>query len=206
LTWAADTKIPLKQRRQAVIELAKRGDKQAVDRLKTIADAPLYLRYAAMQALGSVKNKAFTPQIASYLGGHLTHPDSQVADAAIRGLAALKGPGAVPALAKALTGNRKRPDGYEQELCTTIVHMMKAHGDKTAVPHLVKELHQVAKGKWGIGYGAEVIAALAAFKTPQAREAAGAYADRLTAEIPDDPLAKRYYETCIAEARAVAKP
>jgi hypothetical protein len=174
--------------------------------LKEIADAELYLRYTAMQALGSVRNENLAPRIAAYLEGNLNHSDAQVADAAIRGYALLRRQAAVSSLAKALDGNRSRPDGYGQELCTTIVQMMKTHGDANAAPHLVRELDRVGPGKWGIAYGSEVIAALAVFKTPAARAAANAYADRLTAELPDDPLARRYYETCIAEARAAAKP
>jgi hypothetical protein len=50
-----------------------------------------------------------------------------------------------------------------------------------------------------------VIAALAKIATPEARAAAGAYAERLETSMPEEPMARKYYEQKIAEARRVAE-
>ena len=204
LSWAGDTSIPLRERIKAVEMLGQAGNDNAVGKLFEIARSELYLRYKAIEALGTVRNRNMSSLIDEYLTANLADPDSQAAIAAIRGLAEFKGSRAVPALAAALEANHERKDGYEQEICSTILTMMKEHGDKTAVPHMIAELDMVAPGKWGLGYGNKVISAMSAFSAPDARKAAAEYADRLEKEIPEDPLAKRYYEESIAKARALA--
>jgi len=50
-----------------------------------------------------------------------------------------------------------------------------------------------------------LLAAMAHADTPEGRAAALAYAERLAARLPKDPMARKYYETKISEARAVAE-
>jgi hypothetical protein len=204
LAQVADTSIPFEKRREAILATARRGDVAGLRELMAVGDAGVYASYAAVEALGELRKPALATEARTYLERKLADPDSQLARAAIAGYSRLLGPSATPELVAALDRNRERTDGYQELVCLTIVRCLAAQPEPSAVKSLEGELERVGCGVWGLEYGSEVVAALGRIGTPAARAAAGRYADRLAAEMPNDPLAKRNSEDRIAEARSVA--
>ena len=69
---------------------------------------------------------------------------------------------------------------------------------------LCKQLERPGVKGWTLAYGSRVVKALADINDSGAKTALNAYADRLAAARPDDPMAGRYYDIRIAEARTAA--
>lgn len=201
-----DSSRPLARREAEVAELARRGDARAVEVLTALGDERTYLNGAAVRALGAVRDPALKPGVEKYLAARVQHEDSAIACAAARSLAAIRGEAAIPDLALALRANRRRPDGHQEMVCSAIVKALEETGSPLAVPPLAAELERSGDKGWSLEYGSKIVHALRQLRTPEAGAAVSAYADRLEARKPADPLAGAYYAEKIAEAREAAGP
>jgi hypothetical protein len=200
-----DTAIPVEEREKELTEIGRRKDAEALDVLRAIGDERVYLNYAAVEAVGHFSGTPLQTAAGAYLKGKLANPDSQVLCAAIRAYARLLGEEAVPGLAEVLKNNRERPDGHEEIVCTAAVNALRDVCSPAAVPALLVELERSEEKAWSLEYGSQLLEALQKIGTPNGKAGAAAYAQRLSARIPDDPLAKAYFEKKIAEAQEIAK-
>jgi hypothetical protein len=157
-----------------------------------------------VEALGAFGGSPEKPAVERYLKGKLDSDDSQIACAAIRGYATLMGTAAVPELSAMLGRNHERPDGHQEIVCSAIVKALQETGSTEATPALIGELRRSEEKGWSLEYGSRLVEALRFLKTPDGGKAMIAYADRLEARKPSDPLAKQYFEDKIAEARRAA--
>jgi hypothetical protein len=201
-----DTLRPLEEREAEVAAMGCKGDAESVTVLMAMGDQRVYLNWAAVKALGSVSNAALKPAVAEYLGRRLESGDSRIACESARSLARLKGAEAVPELAAALLRNRQRADGHQEIVCSAIVKTLEEICSPAAVPALSAELARSEEQGWSLEYGSKVVLALRQIRTPEGDTAMLAYADRLEARRPADPLARKYFEEKIAEARPVIAP
>lgn len=202
-----DSGVPLKERRAEIEALARKGDARSVAVLMALGDEKAYLNRFAVEALGGVRpsSPAQRSRVADYLRAKLAEGDALVLCAAIRGLARLLGEAAVPELTAVIKKNRVRADGHEDMVCTSAVRALKDLASARAAPALVAELGRSEEKGWSLEYGSELLAALGRIGTPGARAAAAAYADRLAARVPHDPLARQHVEAKVKEARAAAQ-
>jgi hypothetical protein len=199
-----DTHRPLEERQKDLTEISRRQDASALAILKAAGDARVYLNHAAVEAIGNFAKSPEKPAAGAYLQGKLSDPDSQIASAAIRAYARLMGEASVPELAAALKNNRERPDGHQEIVCTAAVKALQDTGSAAAVPVLIAELARSDEKGWSLEYGSRVLDALRPTATPEGRTGAAGYAARLSARIPEDKLAKAYFEEKISEAQKVA--
>lgn len=200
-----DTKVAVENRQAEITRIAATKTPEAFESLTAVANARIYLNWAAVESLGSFRGTQSELAAKQYLYPRINDEDSQIACAAIRGYATLAGTEAIPALAQALQTNRTRPDGHQEIVCSAIVKAMQETGSTDTVPALRAELERSNEKGWSLEYGSKLVAALRFNVNDEARAAMTAYADRLQATIPEDKLAKKYYEDKIAEARAAAK-
>jgi HEAT repeat protein len=199
-------KVPLRRRRAEIEELAARGDEDAARVLMAAGSARIYVNRYAVESLGNLKTRdpRLREAARDYLRGRLTCADAVVVCAAVRALGRLGGEAAVPELIEIIGKNRERPDGHHDMVWTSVVEALGRIGSARAVPALAAELRRPAGNGWTLEYASSVLAALDRIGTPQARAAAGAYADRLEKSMPAEPMARTYYQRKIAEARGVA--
>jgi hypothetical protein len=181
-----DTTRPLEERKKELVELGRRKDAGALNILKAVGEARVYLNWAAVEAIGSFAKSPEKPAAAAYLQGKLSNQDSQLACAAIRGYATLMGEVCIPELADVLRNNRERPDGHQEIVCAAAVKALMETGSTAAVPALLGELARSEEKGWSLEYGSNVLAALLAIGTAGGRAGAAAYAQRLSARIPED--------------------
>ena len=199
-----DTSKPLEERERFVADLAKRGDADAVSALKATANAEIYLNWAAVKALGEIRNPSSAAMAADFLREKLSDSDSRVACEAIRSYGRLMGEKAVDGIGPAIAMNRGRPDGHEELVATAAVQTLNEIGSKKAEAILVEELDRGAGKGWSLEYGSRLVTALEAVGGEQGHRAVLTYASKLSDGMPDDPLAREYYETKIAKAREAA--
>jgi HEAT repeat protein len=196
-----DARISVNERMTEITALGIRGDEQSIEILIALGDEKTYLNFAAVRALGICKGEV----VAEYLLEKLSDPDSRVLCEAVRSYAKVRGEEAVADIVDVIRNNHERSDGFEKEVCTMAVNMLGEIASEEAVPALISELERSEEKGWNLEYGSAVIAALARIDTPDARNAISEYADRLAARVPEDPLARKYYEDKIKEARTAAE-
>ncbi|HOX07163.1 MAG TPA: hypothetical protein PK280_12235, partial [Planctomycetota bacterium] len=165
-----------------------------------------YLNRAAVEALGSAG--AVAPEqrarVIAYLQARLADDDAMIVCAAVRSLGSLQGAAAVPALAAVIRDNRQRPDGHGEMVCTAAVNALGQTGSAQAGPALAAELGRSEDKGWSLEYGSRVLAALVRTNAPEGPAAALAYAERLSARLTGNGMARKHLEARIAEARAAA--
>ena len=195
-----NTKIPIKQRINDINRLGRIGDKRSTQILMALGDAEIYVNRYAVEALGQARGL----DVRHYLETKLTDPDALILCAAVRSLGKVAGEKAIPELANVLKQNHERADGHDEMVCTAVVKTFEHIGSVRAVPVLSKELARSEKKGWSMEYGSAIIAALKNGDSPDGRKAMADYAARLSARIPDDPMARKYFETKIAETKAAS--
>jgi HEAT repeat protein len=196
--------VPTTDRSMKIKELATKGDATSVAALMKLGDEDTYLNYAAVEELGTVANPAMKQPIVNYMRGKLAAQDLKVLAAAIKNLGKLLGSDAVPLLAEVIRQNRVRGDGFELMVLTGAVETLGQIGSADAVPILMEELGRSEEKGWSLAYGSDVVEALGRLNTPAGKQALIAYADRLQARRPNDPLAGPHFDKKIAEARQAA--
>jgi hypothetical protein len=199
-----DTSRPLSQRAARVRSLATDGDADSVEVLTRLGDEGCYLSWVAVEALGSVSQPALKVSIAEYLKGKLSDDDPRVAEAAIRAYGRLAGEDAVSSIAAAIRGNRSREDGYGEIVNAVAARTLGSIGSRAAVPILAAELSRAGSGAWDFEYGSQLVAALGRIDAAEARRAIGRYLAWMSSHLPRDPMARRYVERKIDEARRAA--
>ena len=199
----SDAAVPVAQRLKELEELAAKGDALSVAVLKAVGDAPTYLNYAAVEALG----KAPASGVTDYLAKKLSDPDSRIICAAVKSLAEEEGAKAVPEIGAVLKANRSRPDGHQDLVCGTCVETLGVLGAAVAVPLLAAELKETVGVTLQYAYGSQVVQALKKIGDPAGQPSLLAYADRLAADAkakPPDSMAQSYMQDKIKEARDAA--
>lgn len=204
VAWFKNPSIPLKTRQAEIRNLATQADSRAQQTLMSIGNAEIYLNREAVEALGAFAQSPDKQAVAAYLREKMGSQDSQMACAAANGYARLMGDEGVAELAMALNHNRERPDGHQELVQTSIVIALGEMASATAVEPLKAELGRSDDSDWRMDYGSEVVKALRRLATEDGRKAMLAYADRLAARIPSEPMAKQYFEAKISEARTAA--
>jgi HEAT repeat protein len=199
VAFFADAAVPLEQRQVRIDELAS-GDDADAQTLMELGEARVYLSTAAVRALGHHPAE----QVVAYLEDKLDHPDPEMVRAAADAYARAMGEEAVAVLVETLEANRERADGWDQEVCTDIVRILGELGTRAATDALIAELERSNELGWNLGYGSQVVRALDRIGAPDGRTALLAYAHDLGRRQPSDPLAARYFEDKIAEARRAA--
>jgi hypothetical protein len=205
LARVQDTRLPVEERQKELIEISHRKDAAALRILKAVGDARVYLNHAAVEAVGNFEESPEKPAACAYLQSKLSDSDSQLACAAIRGYIRLTGNAAVPELAAVLRNNRARPDGHQEIVCSAAVKALQETGSPLVVPVLATELARSEERGWSLEYGSRIVQALRQIRTPEGDAAVLAYASRLEARRPADPLAGKYFDEKIAEARGAQR-
>lgn len=199
-----DTAVPVAQRLRELDQLGVKGDAESVSVLKAVGDAETYLNYAAIEALGHVRDSGVT----EYLVAKLGDPDSRMVCAAVKSLAALEGAKAVPGIGVTLKANRSRPDGHQDLVCGTCVEALGAIGVPAAIPLLGAELKETRGVSLSYAYGSQVVAALKKIGDPAGRPVLLGYAAQLAVEAnnkPPDPMVQAYMQGLIREAQDAAE-
>jgi HEAT repeat protein len=214
-----DTSRPLSQRAAGIRALAAAGDADSIGVLSALGDEGCYLSWVAVEALGSVSQPALKTSIVEYLKGKLSDDDPRVAEAAIRAYGRLAGEDAVSSIAAAIRRNRSRADGYGEIVNAVAARTLGTIGSSAAVPILASELSRANSGAsgaprrgarnrnsgaWDFEYGSQLVAALGRIDAAEARRAIGTYAAWMSSHLPQDPMARRYVERKIDEARRAA--
>jgi HEAT repeat protein len=199
-----DPSRPVATRAGGLRALAAAGDPDSIEVLKALGDERCYLSWVAVEALGAVDRPSARRQILAYLAGKMTDDDPRVAEAAIRAYGRLAGEAAVGTIAAAVRANRGRPDGYRDLVNAAAARTLGALGSQAAVPILAEELARARVGAWDYEYGSKLVAALALIEHASAKRAIQAYAAWIGANLPQDPMARRYVTEKIDEARRAA--
>lgn len=193
-----DTDIPVDKRRAEVEALGRAGDQQSWEVLRALAGERVYLREAAVEALGGMKEPNAKAQAGSYLadllrnsGGADSRDDVQITIAAVRGYAKLlAGEAAVPVLAQALERNKIRADGYQEMVGLEIVKALDETGSVQATQVLLEELQGVKVSPFTLDYGPAVVRALEKNPSQESQEALREYAEYRRETMPADPLSE----------------
>jgi hypothetical protein len=201
--WDAK-KTPLKARRGRLSSIADKDDEKSVETLMAIGKANIYLSAEAVDLLSGMYNETYNARIDKYLVERLADPEVRIARAAILAYGTRKGSEGVNEMIAALEKNRTRPDGYEIDVRTAIVKSLQEIADPMMVPGLKKEFAQADKENWDLNYGSEIVSALRVTGTKDAKAAITAYVETLSKRVPEDPMAKKYFEDKIAEAHKAA--
>jgi HEAT repeat protein len=199
-----DDKTPVPERKMKMEELAAKGDETSVRTLMALGDEETYLNFAAVEVLGKVRNPALRTTLADYFRGKLGAQDLKVLSAAITSYGRLMGHDAVAALAEVIRNNRVRGDGFETMVLTAAVETLGQISSAAAAPVLIEELERSEEKGWSLEYGSAVVEALGRLNTAEGNAALLAYAARLEARRPNDPLAGAYFDGKIAETRRAA--
>ena len=202
---ARDTQRPLEERQRMITEISQRKDAEALDVLKQVAEARVYLNFAAVEAMGNFRESPQHPAAAAYVRSRMSDPDSKIACAATRAFARLEGADAIPELGMTIEENRERPDGHDEIVCTTTLEALRDICSPSSAPILIEELERSDERGWNLEYGSTVLSALRVAQTEEGRKAAAAYAERLSDRIPEDKMARAYFEKKIAEAQNIAQ-
>ena len=200
-----DAAVPLEERRKRIAALGREGSAGSIRTLKALGNEKTYLNWAAIEALGRTPRGPSTPDVAEYLESKLFDSDPRVVGAAMVGLARLAGEGAIPAIADAMKRNQVRPDGFQEVVLSMGVAALETIGSPKGVPVLTAELARSEEKGWTLEYGSRVVTAIGRLGTTEGSDAAEAYARRLAARVPTDPLAAGYFTKKIDEARAAAR-
>lgn len=205
IAFLKDTSNPLEKREKFITDLARRGDADALRALKATADAEIYLNWAAVKAMGDIRDSRLQDEAAAFLAAKFRDPDSRIVCESIRSYGKLRGEQAVEEIVEAIKANRVRPDGHQDIVANAGVKLLGEIASPKAFPFLKEETGRATETNWNLEYGSEIIRAMKNIAIPEARNAMLAYADLLSARIPEDPLAKKYFEDKIAEAKASAQ-
>ena len=190
-----EVNAPVSVRRQDVAALG-------VQELMALGNKKTYLNWAAIETLGSVPR---SPEVVAYLDGKLSDPDARIVGAALLSLARLQGEAAIPAIGAAMKRNQVRPDGFQELVLSMGVAALRLIGSPKGVSILAAELARSEDPGWTLDYGSTVVAAIGFLGTAEGAEAVDAYAARLSARFPKDPLAAAYFTKKIDEARAASR-
>jgi hypothetical protein len=204
LSLFSDADISIEERRREIARIAASSDPSSIDLLEALGSAQVYLSFEAVEALGSARaaTQARRPEVAEYLRAKLDSADAVMACAAVRGLSRLEGADAVPSLIKLLEGRR---EGYEEMVEAAVVDALGDIGSPQAVATLVGQLARSEEPGFNLEQGSRIVRALGRINADGTASAAGAYAERLAARVPEDPLAKPYMESKLTEAQALAR-
>jgi hypothetical protein len=200
-----DPSVRLEERRRGIAVLAQEGSERSIRALMALGREKTYLNWAAIEALGRIPKGAFHAEVVEYLESMLFDADARIVGAAMIGLARAAGEGAIPAIADAMRRNRVRPDGFQEIVLSMGVSALETIGSPKGVPVLTAELARSEDKGWTLEYGSRVVTAIGRLGTTEGSEAADAYASRLAARFPTDPLAAAYFTKKIDEARAAAR-
>ena len=198
-----NTAIPVATRLREIDALGKSNTPTAARVLMALGDDNTYLNYAAVAALGRVKQ----PGVNEYLEGKMTHADPKVVAAAVKSLADALGTDAIAAIAGVLEKNHKRDDGYQDLVCTACVEALASIKSPDAVPALARELEETVGKDLLYDYGSVVVVALKDIGDASGKAALVAYAERLAtakAHMKDNPMGRRYLDGKIDEAKNAA--
>jgi HEAT repeat protein len=200
-----DTRIPLLDRIADIKRFGKQGDAQAAATLMAIGNEHTYLNWAAVNALGDVRQ----PGVADYLRKKSSAEDARIVAAAVQALARLEGAASVSYIAGVLAANHKRPDGHQDIVCFACVGALVSTGSAKALAPLGKELSEtVGHTALQHNYGSHVVKALQTIGDKNAVPLLTAYADRLERDKQqhaDNPMGLRYLDAKIKEARLAAE-
>jgi hypothetical protein len=199
-----DVRIPLNLRRAELRRMSAAGDEVSARALITVAGRPTYLNRFAVESLGAMRGNPAEAEVRVLLTTNLDNADALMATASIRAYGRLCRETAVPALAGVLARAGDRQDGFCEMVASAAVETLAGLGSADAVPVLAGELGRAGNAPWSLEYGSRVIRALEQLNGTTAAADIRAYAARLTAARPADPLAGGYYDTKIAEALRVA--
>jgi hypothetical protein len=202
VTRLSDPNIPLTERKAEIDAIAQQGDTAAGRTLIEIAQSGTYLNWYAIQAMSGFTGE--TTELSDYLSKNLNAPEARFASYSIQSYTKLLREKSTPELIQALAQNRERPDGYSYNIQGVIVESLGDIAPREASIQFMNELTRSNELGWSLEYGSKLVYALERSRTPQAFVAGHEYADRLKAKSPADPLAKKYFETKIAEAREIA--
>ena len=203
LSVFSDADISIEERRREIARIAASSDPSSIDLLEALGSAQVYLSFDAVEALGSARAATQArPEVAEYLRAKLDSADAVMACAAVRGLSRLEGADAVPSLIKLLEGRR---EGYEEIVEAAVVDALGDIGSPQAVAALVAQLARSEEPGFNLEQGSRIVRALGRINADGTATAAGAYAERLAARVPEDPLAKPYMESKLTEAQALAR-
>ena len=200
VAWFRDTTIPLERRLGEIARLGRMRDADSTKTLMALGEAQIYVNRYAVEALGGSPG----PRVREYLQQKLADSDALLACAAIRALGRSADDAAVAMLAQALVNNRGRPDGHDELVCTAAVETLGLTASGKAESPLIAELKRSEIPGWSLEYGTAVVLALSKVGGAAGRQEMGAYADRLAARSPADPMAKASYDRKIIEARVAA--
>jgi HEAT repeat protein len=167
-----------------------------VEKAIAAAKAEPALREAAVRALGRTRSA----RSAEYVTGLLSDEDPAVIGAAIGALAALKGKEAIEEIAAILEKNRERNDDYREEIGRACVKALGEIGSSEALPVLEKELQWVSRQEPMLGYGANLIEAVADIGDSRGAAMLEGYADELRGKLAGDPVIRRGQILQMAEA------
>jgi hypothetical protein len=205
LDYFKDTTVPMEERRRSLELLVQQDDEDSTKVLMALGDERIYLNRVAVEALGALPSDRHRQVVVEYLKGKLSDPDARVLCAALRSLVLQSGEAAIPAIAGVMERNRVRADGHQEFVLTAAVEALNLLHSAQTVPALAAELGRSEEKGWSMEYGSKLIAALGQMGTPEGRQASAAYAGRLAAKMPSDPLASAYFEKKIAEAQSVSQ-
>lgn len=199
-----DTSIPLEKREKIITELARKGERESINALKSAVNANIYLSLHAMDAIGDVKNDLFKDELAQFTRAYFTHEDSRMVCSALRSYVKLRGKDAIPEIIETIRINKERPDGHSDMIAYSGVKLLGELYAVNSIPFLRDELNNANKSNWNLEYGSHIMNALMLMGTPEASKVAGEYAQILSSRIPTDPLAREYFKRKIEEAQTVA--
>jgi len=200
-----DTTVPLDVRRCEIEAMGKKADERFIRVLMALGNEKTYLNWAAIEALGTIPNEYCRPDVIEYLKSKLSDPDARVLCSALRSLALQACEAAIPDIAATMEHNRVREDGFQEMVLGAGVTALEQIWSPRIVPVLAAELERSDEKGWSLQYGSHIVAALRRIGSAEGRAAAAAYAGRLAARRPDDPIAGAYFAKKIAEAQAAAQ-
>jgi HEAT repeat protein len=191
----ADTD-PVQDRRREVEAWVASGTEAGVEKAIAAAQAEPALREAAVRALG----RSGSAKAAEYVAGLLSDEDPAVVCAAIGAWTAMKGEEAIPEIAAILEKNRERTDEYREEIGKACVKALGGIGSSEALPVLEKELQWVSRQEPMLGYGENLIEAVADIGDSRGAKVLEGYADELRGKLAGDPVIRRGQILQMAEA------
>lgn len=203
LEYFADTNVPLKMRLAQVEMMGTNANPESVAILMVLGDEPIFVNYAAVEALGHVRSR----EVIEYVSGKLSAKDPKVVSAAVGSITMLLEDSAVPVLEETLDRNRHRDDGYQGMVCGACVKALGQTRSPLALPILKKELVAVLAHGSNYEYGSEIVSAFGKVGMPGDSAALLAYSDALQEELAkysDNPEGHAYISGKIKEAQDAA--
>ena len=198
LNMAKNPAIAADEREDRIMALGRQSGAEATRKLMALGNEDTYLNFAALKALGTVKN----PEVAAYLDAKLTNGDPRMVAAAVMSLAGVKGEASIAQIAGVLKKNRLREDGHQDIVCGACVTALTDLHASSALPTLVLELEKTVGVTLHHEYGSRVVAAIREIGDPAGVEALRAYAERLRAlksQQSGNPKGEQYFQSKLDE-------